>query len=53
MLTHLNGRNHVLFAEKCIRLVREKLTLFPYRQDIDGNVVLLAYDDIDQDRSGG
>ena len=29
----LNLRNEVLFAEKCIRLVREKLTLFPYGQD--------------------
>jgi len=39
----LNGRNDVLFAEKCIRLVCEKLTLFPYGQDIVGNVVLLAF----------
>ena len=29
--------------EKCIWLVREKLTLFLYGQDIVGNVVLLAY----------
>jgi len=34
--THLNGRNHVLFAEKCIRLVREKLRIFPYGQYIVG-----------------
>jgi len=39
----LNGRNDVLFAEKCIWLVSEKLTLFPYGQDIVGNVVLLAF----------
>jgi len=37
------GRNDVLFAEKCIRLVCEKLTIFPYGQDIVGNVVLLAF----------
>ena len=36
---HLNGRNDVLFAEKCIRLVCEKLTIFPYGQD----TVLLAF----------
>jgi len=44
-----------LFGEKCIRLVYEKLTLFPYGQDIVGNVVLLAfwwYSQV-QDRSGG
>ena len=28
----LNGRNDVLIAEKYIRLVCEKLTVFPYRQ---------------------
>jgi len=39
----LNGYNHVLFAEKCIRLVCEKLTIFPKGQDIVGNVVLLAF----------
>ena len=38
-----DGRNGVLFAEKCIRLVCEKLTLFPYGQDIVGNIVLLAF----------
>ena len=51
----LNGRNYVLFAEKCIRFVCEKLTLFPYGRDIVGNVVLLAfwwYSQV-QDRSGG
>ena len=41
--THLNGQNDVLFAEKCIRLVCEKLTIFPYGRDIVGNVVLLAF----------
>jgi len=30
----LNGQNEVLFAEKCIRLVCEKLTIFLYGQDI-------------------
>ena len=52
--THLNGRNNVLFAEKCIRLVCEKLTIFLYGQDIAGNVVSLAfcrYSQV-QDRSG-
>ena len=52
--THLNGRNDVLFAEKCILHVCEKLTVFPYGQDIVGNVVLLAfwrYSQV-QDRSG-
>jgi len=39
----LNGRNDVLFAEKCIRLVCEKLTIFLYAQDIVGNMVLLAF----------
>ena len=34
----LNGRT----AEKCIRLVREKLRIFPCGQYITGNVVLLA-----------
>ena len=36
----LNGRNDMLFADKCIRLVREKLTVFRYGEDIVGNVVL-------------
>jgi len=51
----LNGQNDVLFAEKCIRIVCEKLTLFPYGQDIVGNIILLAfwwYSQV-QDRSGG
>jgi len=34
----LNGQT----AEKCIRLVCEKLRIFPYGQCIIGNVVLLA-----------
>ena len=33
--THLNGRHHVLLAEKCIQLVHEKLRIFPY-----GNISL-------------
>ena len=41
--THLNGWNDVLFAEKCIRLVYEKLTISPYGQDVVENVVLLAF----------
>jgi len=41
--THLNGRNDVLFAEKCIRLVCEKLTIFPYGQYIVGICVSLAF----------
>ena len=40
---HLSGRNDVLFAEKCIWLMCEKLTVFPYGQDIVGNVILLAF----------
>jgi len=51
----LNGRNDALFAEKCIRIVCEKLTLFPYGQDIVGNIILLAfrwYSQV-QDRSEG
>jgi len=43
-----------LFAEKCIRLLCEKLSLFPYGQDIVGNIFLLAfwwYSQV-QDRSG-
>ena len=53
--TGLNGQNDVLFAEKCIRPVREKLRIFPYGQYIVGNVVLLAFRRCSQfqDRSGG
>ena len=36
----------VLFAENCIRLVCEKLTIFPYGQDIVGNVVYWLSGDI-------
>jgi len=36
----------VLLAEKCIRLVCEKLTLFPYGQDIVGNIFYRLSDDI-------
>jgi len=39
----LNGRNDALFAEKCIRLVREKLRIFPYGQYIVGVYVSLAF----------
>jgi len=35
----MNGRNDVLFAEKCIRLLRENLRIFLYGQYIIGNVV--------------
>jgi len=41
--THLNGRNHILFAEKCIPLVREKFRIFAYRQYIIGIYVSLAF----------
>jgi len=34
---------NVRTAEKCIRLVHEKLRIFPYRQYIVGNVVLLVF----------
>jgi len=40
---HLNGRNDVLFVEKCIRLVCEKLIIFPYGQYIVGISVSLAF----------
>jgi len=52
--THLNGRNHVLFAEKSIRLVCEKLRIFPYGQYIVGIYVSLAFWQYSQvqDRSG-
>jgi len=39
----LNGQNDVMSANKCIQLVCEKLTAFPYGQDIIENVVLLAF----------
>jgi len=39
----LNGRNGVLIAEKCIRLVCEKLTAFPYGQCIVEFCVQLAF----------
>jgi len=51
----LNGWNDVLFAEKCIWLVHEKLRIFPNRQYIVENFILLAfwwYSQV-QDRSGG
>jgi len=50
----LQQRNDVLFAEKCIIVVCEKLTIFPYGQDIVGNVILLAFRRHSQvqDRSG-
>jgi len=52
--THLNRRNDVLFAEKFMRLECEKLTMYTRRQDIVGNVVLLAFCRCSQvqDRSG-
>jgi len=39
----LNGRNDVLFAEKCIRIMREKLKIFPHAQYIVGIYVSLAF----------
>ena len=32
-----------IFKQKCVRLMREKLTMFPYRQYIIGNVCSLAF----------
>ena len=40
---HLNGQNEVLFAQKCIRLVHEKLRIFQYGQYIVGIYVSLAF----------
>jgi len=50
----LNRRNDVLFVEKCIRLVHEKLAIFPCGQYIVGIYVLLAFRRYSQvqDRSG-
>jgi len=42
----LNGQNDVSFAQKCIRLVCEKLTIFPYGQDIFGNSFYWLSDDL-------
>ena len=39
----LNGRNDVLIAEKCIRLVCEKLTVFRYGQYIVKFCIRLAF----------
>jgi len=39
----LNGQNDVLFAQKCIRLVRKKLIIFPYGQYVIGIYVSLAF----------
>jgi len=39
----LIGQNDVFFAQKCIRLVHEKLTVFPYAQDIVGIYVSLVF----------
>jgi len=39
----LNGRNDVLYIEKCIRLVCEKLTVFLYGQYIVGIYVSYAF----------
>jgi len=43
VFNRVNWRNDVLFVEKCIRLVREKLTIFPYGQYIVGIYVSLAF----------
>jgi len=42
-LISLNGQNDAFFAEKCIWLVHEKLTVFPYSQDIVGIYISLAF----------
>ena len=39
----LNGQNDVLFTQKCIRLVCEKLTTFPYGQDVVRNIVFFGF----------
>ena len=53
--TGLNGQNDVFFTLKCIRLVCEKLTIFPHGQDIVENIVLLAFQRYSQvqDRNRG
>jgi len=40
----LNGVLNVFLKQKCIRFVREKLTVFPYEQYINGivNFILLS-----------
>ena len=38
----LNGLLSVLSKQKCIRLVSEKLTMFPYEQNISGTVIFLS-----------
>jgi len=38
----LNGQNDVFFTQKCIRLMREELIIFPYGQYIVGIYVSLA-----------
>jgi len=39
----LSGQNDAFFVQKCIQLVREKLTVFLYGQDIVGIYVSLAF----------
>jgi len=39
----LNGQNDIIFAQKCVLLVHEKLTVFPYGQYIIGIYVSLAF----------
>jgi len=45
----LKGQNDVFIAQKCIRLVLEKLTVFPYGQGIVGIYVSLAFRRYSQD----
>ena len=42
----MNGRNDVLFAEKCIRLVRKKLKIFPSDNTSLETSFYWLYDDI-------
>jgi len=42
-ICHPIGLNDVFVEQKCIRLMLEKLTIFPYGQYIIGNVCLLAF----------
>jgi len=48
----LNGQNDVFLAQKRIRLVREKLIVFLYGQDIVGIYVLLAFRRYSEIRGG-
>jgi len=44
------GFNGIFFTQKCIRLMREKLTIFPYGLYIVGIYNSLAFQRFSQDR---